>query len=95
MTNKCKTRMVQRELYNVRSLPNGRGGGGHDDDRGRGKKKGLTSSFVLCLIELDRSSHPQMVSSSPRIINLSSSMFLVPIQSSLTSTLTVVKLIKA
>ena len=88
--------MVQSELYNVRSLPNGRGGGEgeHDDDRRRGKKKGLTSSFVLYLIELDRSSHPQMVSSSPRIINPSSSMFLVPIQSSLTSTLTVVKLIK-
>ena len=72
----------------------GGGGGGHNDDRRGGKKKGLTSSFVLCLIEPDRSSHPRMVSSSPRIINPSSYVFLVPIQSSLTSTLTVVKLIK-
>ena len=62
---------------------------------GEGEKKRLTSSFVLCLIEPDRSSYPRMMSSSPRIINPSNSVFLVPIQSSLISTLIVVKLIKA
>ena len=86
MTNKCRTRMVHKELYNVRGFPN-RGGGGEG--------KGFTSPMALCLIERDRNSHPRMVSSSPRIMSPSRSMFLVPIQSSLTSTLTVVKLIKA
>ena len=78
--------MVHRELYNVKGLPN-RGGGGEG--------KGLTSPMTLCLIERDGNSHPRMVNSSPRIMSPSSSVFLVPIQSSLTSTLTVVKLIKA
>ena len=59
-----------------------------------GGREKLTSPFVLCLIELDRSSHPRMVSSSPQIMSPSSSVYLVPTQSSLTSTLTVVKLIK-
>ena len=59
------------------------------------KRKGSHPPFVLCLIQPDRNSHPRMVSSSPRIKSLSSPVFLVPAQSSLTSTLTVVKLIKA
>ena len=52
------------------------------------------SPFVLCLINLDKSSHPRMVSSSPRIMSPSSFVFLVPTQSSFTSTLVIVKLIK-
>ena len=81
--------MVQKELYNVRGLP--QEGGGGDDRR---EKERLTSPFVLYLIKPDGNSHPWMVSSSPWIISPSNSVFLVPIQSSLTSTLTVVKLIK-
>ena len=65
---------------------------GGDDRRERER---LTPPFVLCLIKPDRSLHPRMVSLSPQIMSQSSSVFLVPIQSSLTSTLTVVKLIKA
>ena len=61
----------------------------------RRKEERLTSPFMLCLIELDGNSHPWMVSSSPRIMNPSNSMFLVTIQASLTSTLTIVKLIEA
>ena len=59
------------------------------------KKERLRSPFMLCLVELDGNSLPQMVSSSPRIMSPFNSVFLVPIQSSLTSTLTVVKLIEA
>ena len=83
--------MVQKELYNVRGPPQEKFGGGGNDRR---EKERLTSPFVLYLIEPDGNSHPQMVSSSPRIKSPSSSMFLIPIQSSLTSTLTFVKLIK-
>ena len=82
--------MVQKELYNVRGPPQERGGG--DDRR---EKERLISPYVLCLIEPDGNSHPRMVSSSPRIMSPSSFVFLVPIQSFLTSTLTVVKLIRA
>ena len=78
----------KKKLYNVRGLPLEKG----DDQR---EKKRLTSPFVLCLIKPDRNSHPQMVSSSSRIMSPSSFVFLVPIQSSLTFTLTVVKLSKA
>ena len=47
--------------------------------RGRGSHtKQSQSSFVPCLINLDRSSHPRMVSSSSRIMSPSSSVFLVP-----------------
>ena len=48
MTNKCRTRMVQRELYNIKSLSNGRGGGGMTTTGGAGKKKGThpPSCFV-------------------------------------------------
>ena len=79
--------MVQRELYNIRDLPLEGGMTG-------GRKK-LTSPLVLYLINLDRSSHPRMVSSSPRIMSPPSSVSLVPTQSSFTFTLAVVKLIKA
>ena len=77
--------MVQKELYNVREHPQGQ----------EGKRKAYIPPFVLCLIKTDRNSHPWMVSSSPRIKSPSNSVFLVPAQSSLTFTLTVVKLIKA
>ena len=50
---------------------------------------------MLCSIEPDRNPHLRMVGLSPRIMSPSSSMFLVPIQSSLTPTLVVVKLIEA
>ena len=80
--------MVQKELYNVREYPQERGAGGR-------KKGSHPPPFVLCLIKPDRNSHPRMVSSSPRIKSPSNSVFLVPAQPSLTSTLTVVKLIKA
>ena len=80
MTNKCRTRMVQKEIYNVRE--HSQGGGGR-------------SPYVLCSIEQDRNPHLRMVGLSPRIMSPSSSMFLVPIQSSLTPTLVVVKLIEA
>ena len=83
--------MVQKELYNVRGPPQEKWGGGGTTE----EKERLTSPFVLYLIEPDGNSHPQMVSSSPRIKSPSSSMFLIPIQSSLTSTLIIVKLIKA
>ena len=73
--------MVQKELFNVREHP----------QKGRGQR----SPFALCSNELDKNSHPRTVSPSPRIMSPSSSMFLIPIQSSLTSTLTVVKLVKA
>ena len=85
--------MVQKELYNVRGPPQEKFGGGGGNDRR--EKERLTSPFMLYLIEPDGNSHPQMVSSSPRIKSPSSSMFLIPIQSSLTSTLIIVKLIKA
>ena len=73
--------MIKKELYNVREHPQEEGG--------------QRSPFALCSIELDRNSHPRMASSSPRIMSPSSSVFLVPIQSSLPPTLTVVKLIEA
>ena len=73
--------MVQKELYNVREH--------------RKKEEGRRSPFALCSIESDRSSHPQTMSSSPRIMSPPNSMFLVPIPSSLTPMLTVVKLIEA
>ena len=73
--------MVQKEIYNVREHPQG----------GWGKK----SPFALCSIEPNRNPHPQTVGLSPRIMSPSSSVFLIPIQSSLTPTLTVVKLIEA
>ena len=92
MTNKCRIRMIQKELYNVRGPPPREGGGG---DGRREKKERAHIPFMLCLIEPDGKSHPRMVSSSPRIMSPSSFVFLVPIRSSLTSTLTVVKLIKA
>ena len=92
MTNKCRIRMIQKELYNVRGPPPREGGWG---DGRREKKERAHIPFMLCLIEPDGKSHPRMVSSFPRIMSPSSFVFLVPIRSSLTSTLIVVKLIKA
>ena len=78
MTNKCRTKMVQKEIYNVREHPQGR-----------------RPPLALCSIKPDRNPLLRTVGLSPRIMSPSSSMFLVPIQSSLTPTLTVVKLIEA
>ena len=49
---------------------------------------------MLYSIELDRNPYLWTVGSSHQIMSPSSSVFLVPIQSSLTPTLTVVKLIE-
>ena len=81
--------MVQREINNVRGFLEKMGG------KQKKENRRLTSSFMLCLIKPNENSYPQMVSSFPWIMNPSSSIFLVPIQSSLTSKLTVVKLIEA
>ena len=79
--------MVQKELYNVREhLRRG--------EKEEGREERLRSPIVLYSIESDRNSHPRTVSLSPQIRSPSSSVFLVSIQSSLTSTLTVVKLIE-
>ena len=70
--------MFQKEPYNVKGHPQEKGGGG---GRPEGEKKRLTSPFVLYLIQPNGNSHPRMVSSSSRIMNPSSSVFLVPIRS--------------
>ena len=61
----------------------------------REHSQGRRSPLALCSIKLNRNPHLQTVGLSPRIMSPSSSVFLVPIQSSLTPTLTVVKLIEA
>ena len=81
MTNKCRTRMVKKELYNVREHPQEGGGGGR-------------SPFALCSMKPGRNLYPWTVNSSPQIMSLSSSVFQAPIQSFLTSALTIIRLIE-
>ena len=72
--------MVKKELYNVREHP---------------QKGGTEIPFTLCSMNPSKNPYPQTVSSSLRIMSPSSSVFQALIQWSLTSALTVVKLIEA
>ena len=85
ITNKCRTRMDQRELYNVRDLPQGRGAG--FCSLGGGAQIPPSCSWW---IRLDENSYPRMRSSFFRIVSSSSFVFLAPTRSSLTSALTIV-----
>ena len=84
MTNKCRTRMDPRGLYNVRDLP-------HGGDRFFGSLGGGAHIPPSCSwwIRPDGNSYLQTRSSSPRTMRLSSSVFLTSTQSSLTSALTI------
>ena len=47
MTNKCRTRMDQRELYNVKDLPQEEGPGGGGGVPTPWEERGTDSSFVF------------------------------------------------
>ena len=76
--------MDQRELYNIRDLPQGKGAG--FGSLGGGAQVPPSCSWW---IRPDGNSYPRTRSSFPRIMRSSSSVFLAPTRSSLTSALTV------
>ena len=83
-TNKCRTRMDQRELYNVRDLPQWR----PPRVCSLGRRAQIPPSCSWW-IRPDGNSYPRMRSLFPRIVSPSSFVFLAPTRSSLTSALIV------
>ena len=83
MINKCRIKMVQRDLYNVRDPPWGGGS--------KKKKENILAIKIILVIGLI----DLYENLSPRTVNAFSSMFLVLVWSSSKSVLAVVKFIRA